>query len=207
MLTARPRGFTLIELMFGIALLALLLALGMPTFTTMLNNARLRGAGESILAGLQAARTEALRRNLTVEFMLTANDVDDPGTVTSLTANGTGPNWAVRALDAALAPDATGFVEGRSGLEGSNQADPAALYARINASGLPATNTIRFDPLGRTNASAATMFDVTPADASTCKASGGDMRCLRVVVTPGGRLRMCDPSIDAVANPSDTRAC
>jgi type IV fimbrial biogenesis protein FimT len=40
-----------------------------------------------------------------------------------------------------------------------------------------------------------------------CKANGGDMRCLQIVVTPGGRVRMCDPSVDAVANPNDTRAC
>jgi hypothetical protein len=30
---------------------------------------------------------------------------------------------------------------------------------------------------------------------------------VQVVVTPGGRVRMCDPSVDAVANPNDTRAC
>ena len=33
-----------------------------------------------------------------------------------------------------------------------------------------------------------------------CRANGGDMRCLRVVVTPGGRVRMCDPSVPAAAN-------
>jgi type IV fimbrial biogenesis protein FimT len=207
MLIARPRGFTLIELMFGLALLALLLVLAMPTFTTMLQNARLRNTAESILAGLQAARSEALRRNQTAEFMLTADSLDAAGSDgAGIGVNTTGPGWAVRALDAAAAPIA--FVEGRSGLEGSGTADAAALYARITAASLPATNTIRFDPLGRTNVGVGNAaFDVMPAAAGACKASGGEMRCLRVVVTPGGRVRMCDPSVDAVASPNDTRAC
>lgn len=209
MLTVRSRGFTLIELMFGLALLALLLMIAMPAFTTMLRNAQLRNTAESILAGLQAARSEALRRNQAAEFMLTGDDVDaglSGTTGGTLGVNTTGPGWAVRALDAAAAPLA--FVEGRSGLEGSGTADPAALYARITAASLPATNTIRFDPLGRTNVGVGNAtFDVTPADASTCRAAGGDMRCLRIVVTPGGRVRMCDPSVDAVASPNDTRAC
>jgi type IV fimbrial biogenesis protein FimT len=206
MLTARPRGFTIIELMFGIALFALLMLLAMPTFTTVLQNSRLRGATDSILAGLQMARTEALRRNQTVEFMLTANDLDSPGNGAGLGANATGPGWAVRALDPAGA--AIAFVEGRSGLEGSGQADPAAIYARMSAASLPATNTIQFDGLGRTNVGVANAtFDVTPSDASTCKASTGNMRCLRVVVTASGRVRMCDPSVNPVLNPNDTRAC
>jgi type IV fimbrial biogenesis protein FimT len=207
MLTARPRGFTLIELMTGIALFAILMMLAMPTFTSMLQNGRLRATGESILAGLQIARTEALRRNQKVEFMLLAAN-PDPANVTGFAANATGPSWAVRALDAAGNPDPNGFVEGRSGLQGSGQSDPALLYAQMSASNMPGTNTIQFDALGRTNVGAApATFDVTPADASACKANGGEMRCMRVVVSPGGRVRMCDPSVDPVASPNDTRAC
>jgi type IV fimbrial biogenesis protein FimT len=153
------------------------------------------------------ARTEALRRNQTVEFLLSADDLDTPGNGAGLTVNASGPGWAVRALDPAGLSIA--FVEGRSGLEGSGQADPAAIYAQMNASSLPPlTNTIRFDGLGRTNVGVANAtFDVTPSDASTCKASGGNMRCLRVVVTASGRVRMCDPSVNPVLNPNDTRAC
>ncbi|MGH8681479.1 MAG: GspH/FimT family pseudopilin [Burkholderiales bacterium] len=203
MLSARRRGFTLIELMIGIVLFALVLMLALPGFTTMLQNSKLRNAGESILAGLQTARAEALKRNQTVEFILTA---DPPDTnFAAFTTNAIGPGWAARVLDVASVP--IDFVDAHSGLEGSGVADPAALYARITASNLPATGTIRFDPLGRTNVAGVTAFDVKPAAAGACKADGGDMRCLQVIVTPGGRVRMCDPSVDAVANPNDTRAC
>jgi hypothetical protein len=33
------------------------------------------------------------------------------------------------------------------------------------------------------------------------------MRCLRVVVTASGRVRMCDPSVNPALSPNDTRAC
>lgn len=204
MLIARSRGFTIIELMIGVALFAIVLMLALPTFSTMLQNARLRATAESILAGVQAARVEALKRNQAVEFLLMAED-PDPAGVASFVANATGPMWAVRVDEGA---GAFTYVEGRTGLEGGGQADPAALYARITASNLPVAGTIRFDGLGRTNIGAVnTAFDVKPAAAGECKADGGNRRCLQIIVTPGGRVRMCDPSVDSVANPNDTRAC
>jgi type IV fimbrial biogenesis protein FimT len=207
MLMRYHRGFTLVELMIGLGLFALLLALAVPGFTGMLQNSRLRGTADGILAGLQSARSEALRRNQAVEFLLTADDLSAPATDgTGLVVNTTGPSWVVRALDAAANPVA--YVEGRSGVEGSGRADASALYALITTANLPATNTIRFDAVGRTNVGGANAtFDVMPADANACRANGGERRCLRVVVTPGGRVRMCDPRVNPVTNPNDTRAC
>jgi type IV fimbrial biogenesis protein FimT len=204
LIASRNRGFTIIELMIAIALFSVVLMLAMPSFTTMLQNAKLRAKAESILAGLQEARTEALKQNQTVEFLLMAED-PDPTNVAGFGANAAGPSWAVR-VDAG--GGAYSFVEGRSGLEGSGQADPAALYAQVSAANLPVTTTIRFDALGRSNVGVVnSTFDVKPAAPGECKADGGTKRCLRVVVTPGGRVRMCDPSVDGVANPGDTRAC
>jgi len=188
MLIARHRGFTIVELMIGVALLGLLMMLAFPTFTTMMNNARLRAVTDSILAGLQGARAEALKRNQTAEFLLMAEEPDSAD-FASFGANTTGPSWAVRILDTAGLP--VDFVEGRSGLEGSGQSNAAALFARISAASLPAPGTIRFDSLGRTNVGTVNAtFDVQPSDPNLCRANGGDMRCLRVVVTPGGRVRM-----------------
>jgi len=205
MLTARPsRGFTLIELMIGVALLAVLLMLAMPTFSTMLHNRKLRGVAESIQAGLQVARAEALKQNRTVEFMLTD---DDPvaGGVGAFTATTTGPNWAVRVDTGA----GFSFVEGRAAPEGSNQATDATLNVQIAATYPAGASTIRFDGLGRApNLGAANaLYDVTNPTGGACKTTAGSepMRCLRIVVTPGGRVRMCDPSVPAAVG--DTRSC
>jgi len=207
MLIARSRGFTVIELMIGVALFALVLMLALPTFSTMLQNAKLRATAESILAGVQAARVEALKRNQTVEFMLMAED-PDPVNVAGFVANAAGPMWAVRAD---LGAGAFDYVEGRTGLEGSGQANPAALNVQVGATYPGGVNTVRFDGMGRAPnlGAASATFDVSNPVGGACKTTAGNeaMRCLRIVVTPGGRVRMCDPSVDSVANPNDTRAC
>jgi len=83
MLIARSsRGFSLIELMVAITLLAFLLLLGLPTFTTMISNLRVRSVSDSVLSGIQSARMEALKRNASIVFEL------DPVT-------GVGGGWKV----------------------------------------------------------------------------------------------------------------
>ena len=69
----RQSGFTLIELMLGIGVLAVLLMLALPSFGLMLQNARIRNAADSIMNGVQLARAEAVRRNRSVEFAFTGD--------------------------------------------------------------------------------------------------------------------------------------
>ncbi|MDH5285409.1 MAG: GspH/FimT family pseudopilin [Betaproteobacteria bacterium] len=66
----RSRGFTLVELMIGLAILAILMLLAAPTFSTMRGNARIRNTAESIANGMRLAQVEALRRNRAVEFQI-----------------------------------------------------------------------------------------------------------------------------------------
>lgn len=71
----RPaRGFSLIEAMIAVSLLALLIMAGMPTFSGIVADMRVRSAAEGMLAALQSARSEALRRNQSVSFRLDAED-------------------------------------------------------------------------------------------------------------------------------------
>jgi type IV fimbrial biogenesis protein FimT len=65
-----PFGFTLIELLITIAVLGLMLTLGVPAFRVWMQNTQVRNAADAILNGLQLARSEAVRRNLNVEFAL-----------------------------------------------------------------------------------------------------------------------------------------
>lgn len=66
----KASGFTLIELMFGIAVLVILLTLAMPSFSTWMRNIQVRNAAESILSGIQRARAEAVGRNTSVSFAM-----------------------------------------------------------------------------------------------------------------------------------------
>jgi prepilin-type N-terminal cleavage/methylation domain-containing protein len=61
-------GFTMIELMIGLVILAILLSLGMPAFTGILESSRTKAAASGFAMGLQRARAEAISRNTTVTF-------------------------------------------------------------------------------------------------------------------------------------------
>ena len=65
------RGFSLIELLIGLAVLAILLGLGVPSFMVWMQNTQIRNAADAVLNGMQLARSEAIRRNKTVTFTLT----------------------------------------------------------------------------------------------------------------------------------------
>jgi type IV fimbrial biogenesis protein FimT len=167
------RGFNLIELMVTIAIVALLFTYGMPTFSTWMQNSQLRASAESIMAGLQHARSEAVRLNDTagVRFSLVAGNawnvyrVTEPGTILQ---QGGGMDLAKNAV---VTPDG-------------------------------AVTDITFTPLGQTNPALTLNIDVTHVDTSLkCVADGGEIRCLRVQVRAGGLVRLCDPSVVTVGDP------
>jgi type IV fimbrial biogenesis protein FimT len=62
----RARGFTLIELMVTIAVIALLAAVAAPAMVTLMNSNRLSSSAGELAAALQLARAEAIRRSATV---------------------------------------------------------------------------------------------------------------------------------------------
>lgn len=63
---APQHGFTLVELMVTIAVLAVILAIGIPSFATLTNRNRLTATSNELVAALQTARMEAVRRNTRV---------------------------------------------------------------------------------------------------------------------------------------------
>src|SRR3546814_19233482 len=56
-------GFTLIELMVTISVLAILMMLAVPSFTSIINSNRLTAQSNEVVAALQLARMEAIKQN------------------------------------------------------------------------------------------------------------------------------------------------
>lgn len=100
----RRNGFTLIELMVGVAVLAIALGAGVPSMSEFIQNSRLSAQANDLLASLHLARTEAIKRNAQVTLC-----AKSPGAANCSIAAGTGwqIGWVVfvdvnnnRALDA-----------------------------------------------------------------------------------------------------------
>lgn len=62
------QGFTLLELLITIAVLGILLGIAVPSFQSSLTNSRLTTAANDLVGALQAARSEAIKRNATHQF-------------------------------------------------------------------------------------------------------------------------------------------
>jgi Tfp pilus assembly protein FimT len=64
-------GFTLTEMLITVGITALLTALAAPSFISLLEKRRLTAAAEAILADLRMARSEAIKRNISVTVSFT----------------------------------------------------------------------------------------------------------------------------------------
>lgn len=187
-------GTTLIELMVGITIVAILMAIGMPSFGTWMQNTHIRSAAESIQTGLQLARTEAVHRNTNVSFII----------------NGTTAGWTVSCDVAANCSDLTNAptIQTKPAGEGSARAVIATSETGPTSPTVFA-GTLSFNGFGRINLASLNVgnvanFDVSNPTGGACKTSSGSqpMRCLRVQVSTNGEVRMCDPSVTFNANTS-----
>ncbi|WP_242470787.1 GspH/FimT family pseudopilin [Thiocystis violacea] len=94
----RPaKGLTLLELIVAIAILALLLAVAVPSMGTMIARNRLKAAAHAVAEDLQWTRSEAIKRNRVLQFSLDLDHwcygVDEPGALCDCRA----PSGAARA--------------------------------------------------------------------------------------------------------------
>jgi type IV fimbrial biogenesis protein FimT len=181
---------TLIEIAVGLTIFAILLALAAPSFSTWLQNSKIRTTAEAINNGLQLTRAEAVQRNAVVRFQLTT-------TLTASCALSTADsNWVISLDDPSGACDSTPsdtvaprIVQTRPAAEGSTNTVIAADQAAIAFNGLGRQSSIGGAPLTTVN------INISSATANT--------RNLRVSVSSGGQTRMCDPALPS----TDPQGC
>lgn len=160
-------GFTLIELMVAIAVLAILLFVALPNFAVWMQNTQIRTAGEAVLNGMQLARAEAIRRNTAIQLQL---DVSS--------------GWTARVLG-------TGEVI-QSRLAGEGSAASAVTVTPADATKITFNG---FGSLVTPNPDDGTpSIAVIKIDSPSIAAA--DSRDLCIVVGTGGSIRLCDPHVD-----------
>jgi type IV fimbrial biogenesis protein FimT len=179
------RGFTMIELLVTISVIALLVTLSIPSFRTWVNNQQTRAAAETIQNALRLAQSTSLHQSRSVTLCLTdatpSSSLVSAGNTNCVTS---GKNW---------------FVQMRSLFTGEAPAgaDQSALYVRGGTLGNVSSNVtitlhgaagtgLTFNSLGRLTGEAGSVY-------YTFENDYGD-HALAVTVDVGGQVRMCDLS-------------
>jgi type IV fimbrial biogenesis protein FimT len=198
------RGHTLIEVLVGVAILGILLAVGIPGMTSWIMANKARAASEFYLEGLSMARRQAVVHNARSRFVLTPGtngqfdwqvDLCFPVPGTPCTDN-TG-DWSTTAASAAGDPQgAAGF---RSVFRAAASLPPSDVLAPVVA---PAeANTVYFTELGWVDTTIPDRLALLRLNPSAALA--GDVRAAAVAVTLAGMASKCDPAATA----ADSRAC
>lgn len=168
--TPKSAGFTLIELMITIVIFSITLTFGVSSYRAWVKSSQIRNAAESIVNGIQRARAEAVKRNTSIVFDLSADS-----------------SWQISVAG-------SGVIETRSSSEGSKnvtvQATPlGATTITLNSLGMIVPNS----PVS----SQPTQFDITSTPAAGSRALrvniglGGTVRMCDPNLPTGSSPRAC----------------
>jgi len=140
--TSRAHGFTLIELIVTMSLVAILATLAAPMFTDTLASNRTRAAAYSLVSALSYARSEAVKRNATVSVTPTGATWQD-GWEIEIGGNTLSTNQPVQQI--ALA----GPLAGVNYLPTGRLQTPGVVQFTISAPATGYTRCVTIDPGGR----------------------------------------------------------
>ncbi|MDB5883401.1 MAG: pilus assembly protein FimT [Ramlibacter sp.] len=187
----RQRGFTLIEALVTISILALLMALMAPSMAEWIRGTHVRNLAESMQAGLQKARMEALRRNKIVTFWMVSSNAGGSLDDSCALASNSG-SWVISLEDpsshcstAASATASPKIVE----TYGAGVSAALMSVSGLTGNGAAAANSVSFNGYGQTlpSATALGIIDITHTQPGA--------RRLRLTVSSGGSVRMCDRDV------------
>jgi type IV fimbrial biogenesis protein FimT len=180
-------GFTLIELMVTLTIAAVLLMVAIPNLSAYKRNAELTSATNTLLAAINAARSEAMKRNMYAMVVPTNNGSDwNSGWVVFVDKNRT------QAFDGTA--DQTVMTQ-----------SPLPGYFNVSGNGTASGSTpyVMFDGSGYSRSKSAAPNNLTLTVART-DLTGATLseQTRRIVIAVTGRARACRPSTDTSCSTS-----
>jgi type IV fimbrial biogenesis protein FimT len=181
---AARRGFTLIELMVVVALVAVIVALAGPSMKDMLELRRLRGVQAQVVTDMQFARSESVAQR---SLMRVVFREDAAMTCYSIFLS-TSPGLR---CDCRQGPGAA------CSLAGTTEVRTSQVQRSTGVSVLPPALQIRafaFEPTNGSLVQIPVDDDPTPLDSFAIDASIDTARKLRTVLNQAGRPTVCRPA-------------
>jgi type IV fimbrial biogenesis protein FimT len=161
------RGLTVVELLVSMAVVTVLLAIAVPSFSDMLDASRLRGAEDNLTAYLRFAKAESTKRNRSISL--------------TLQANADGSDWCYGLSEDA---DCDCFSSGSCVYDGVERVAQDDDYGGVQITITVSHGRFSFQPKRNT---------VTAGSVTFIAANG---KQLKTVVSGYGRIRHCSPPGD-----------
>lgn len=171
-------GFTAVELMVTVAILAVLAALAIPSFTPLIERWRVRQVAEELQSTLYYARSEAIKRGGNVSIQKLKNTIN--GCQNAATTEEWGCGWIVF-------EDLDNNGSWKSTTPAELKLYDAPLNGLVNVMRKPAGAFIKVDRYGMANGNNTLSFVLSPASSGVasphiitlCTAAGGRIRILQ----------------------------
>lgn len=184
-------GFTLIELMITVAIVATLIALVAPSFKQQIEMQRLRGTHDQLATDVQFARTEATRLGIPVHVRVQPSSVSGPACYILFSDRGT----SLSTYDFSTACDCTQPAGSRCSAATTTEVKTVVLES-FTGLGLANVNLDRvgFDPTTGTMLVKSSDGSTPPPTEFIVDTSLDSTRKMRLWVAFSGKVRVCAPA-------------